>query len=82
MQKIFKQSKVLITEFVPHHLKYVSSVSVEDFWATLKPHFNYLYVPDLNKFYKGSNNIVKQLTLMFNNNKSYDNIVFLKTSIF
>ena len=82
MQKIFKQSKVLITEFVPHHLKYVSSVSVEDFWGTLKPHFNYLYVPDLNKFFKGSSNIVKQLTLMFNNNKSYDNIVFLKTSIF
>jgi len=26
MQKIFKQSKVLITEFVPHHLKNVSSV--------------------------------------------------------
>ncbi len=82
MQKIFKQSKVLITEFVPHHLKYVSSVSVEDFWTTLKPHFNYLYVPDLNKVFKGSGNIVQQLTFMFNNDKSYDNIVFLKTNVF
>ncbi len=82
MQKIFKKSKVLITEFVPHHLKYVSSISPEDFWATLKPHFNYLYIPNLNKFFKGPRSIVKQLRLMFENNKSYDNIVFLKNKKF
>jgi FkbM family methyltransferase len=82
MQKIFKQSKVLVTEFVPHHLKYVASVSVADFWDTLEPHFKYLYIPESKKFFVNSNNILKQLTLMFDNDKSYDNIVFLKTNVF
>ncbi len=80
MQKIFKKSKVLITEFVPHHLKYVASVSIIDFWTTLEPHFDYLYIPKLNKFYEGSFDILRQLTFLFNNNESYDNIVFLKTN--
>ena len=82
MQKIFKNSKVLITEFVPHHLRYVASVSVDNFWATLEPHFKYLYIPESKKIFENSNNIVKQLKLMFNNDKSYDNIVFLKTKVF
>ncbi len=82
MQKIFKNSKVLITEFVPHHLRYVASVSVDNFWATLEPHFKYLYIPESKKIFENSNNIAKQLKLMFNNDKSYDNIVFLKTKVF
>ena len=82
MQKIFKQSKVLITEFVPHHLSYVASVSVAEFWATLEPHFKYLYIPESKKIFENSNNIFRQLTLMFNDDKNYDNIVFLKSNIF
>ena len=82
MQKIFKQSKVLITEFVPHHLKYVASVSVADFWYTLEPHFKYLYIPESKKLFENPNNILKQLMFMFDNDESYDNIVFLKTNIF
>jgi hypothetical protein len=82
MQKIFKHSKVLITEFVPHHLKYVASVSIIDFWTTLEPHFDSLYIPKSNKFYEGSFDILRQLTLLFNNNESYDNIVFLKKNAF
>jgi FkbM family methyltransferase len=82
MQKIFKMSKVLITEFVPHHLKYVSSVSVLDFWSTLEPHFKYLYIPESKKLFEGSRIILRQLTLMFDSDKNYDNIVFLKKPIF
>jgi FkbM family methyltransferase len=82
MQKIFKRSEVLITEFVPHHLKYVASVSVTDFWDTLEPHFKYLYIPESKMLFENSSKILKQLTLMFNNNKNCDNIVFLKTNIF
>ncbi len=82
MQKIFKHSKVLITEFVPHHLKYVASVSIIDFWTTLEPHFDSLYLPKSNKFYEGSFDILRQLTFLFNNNESYDNIVFLKKNAF
>ncbi len=79
MQKIFKQSKVLITEFVPHHLKNVSSVSALDFWLTLSPHFNYMYVPKIHKSFKGSKKILEQLEFIFSTNENHDNLVFLKT---
>jgi len=79
MQKIFKQSKVLITEFVPHHLKNVSSVSALDFWLTLSPHFNIMYVPKTHKSFKGSEKILEQLQFMFNANENHDNLVFSKS---
>ena len=82
MQKIFKQSKVLIAEFIPHHIKNVASASIDDFWSTLEPHFNYLYIPEEKKFFKNSKDILRQLTYMFHNNQSYPNIVFLKTKSF
>jgi FkbM family methyltransferase len=82
MQKIFKRSKVLITEFIPHHIKNVASVSIDDFWSTIEPHFNYLYIPQENKFFNNSKDILRQLTYMSNNNQSYANIVFLKTKVF
>ena len=80
MQKIFKQSKVLITEFIPHHLKNVASASVDAFWSTLEPHFKYLYIPGEEKVFEDSKNILRQLAIMFNNDKSYANIVFLKAN--
>jgi FkbM family methyltransferase len=79
MQKIFKQSKILITEFVPHHLKNVSSVSPFDFWLTLSPHFGSMYVPKVHKSFKGSKKILEQLQFMFNANENHDNLVFSKS---
>ena len=78
MQKIFKQSKVLITEFVPHHLKNVSNVSALEFWSTLSPHFNSMYVPKTHKSFKGSEKILEQLEFIFSTNDNHDNLVFLK----
>ncbi len=76
MQKILKQSKVLITEFVPHHLKNVSSVSVLDFWLTLSPYFNHTHVPKTQKSFKASGNIFEQLECMDNSNENHDNLVY------
>jgi FkbM family methyltransferase len=78
MQKIFKKSKVLITEFVPHHLENVASVSIQDFWLTLKPHFNHMYVPKIHKYFKGSEKIFEQLQSMFDAKENHDNLVFSK----
>lgn len=79
MQKIFKKSKVLITEFVPHHLKNVSSVSVLDFWLTLSPYFNTMFVPKTLKSFTGSENILEQLEFIYSSNQNHDNLIFLKT---
>lgn len=81
MQKIFKQSRVLITEFMPHHLKNVASISALDFWMTLSPHFNYLYIPKTRKSFKGSERVIEQLEIMFNANENHDNLVFSKSKI-
>ena len=78
MQEIFKNSKALITEFVPHHLENVASISVSDFWLTLSPFFNSLYIPKSRKTFKGSEKILKELNSIFNAGESHDNLVFTK----
>jgi hypothetical protein len=79
MQKILKRSKVLITEFVPHHLKNVASISALDFWLTLSPHFSRMYVPKTKKSFEGPEKILEQLQAMFNTNENHDNLVFSKS---
>lgn len=79
MQKIFKQSQVLITEFVPHHLKNVASISALDFWSTLSPHFNRMFIPKTQQSFKGSEKILEQLEVIFNANENHDNLVFSKS---
>jgi hypothetical protein len=79
MQKILKRSKVLITEFVPHHLKNVASISALDFWLTLSPHFSRMYVPKTKKSFEGPKKILEQLQAMFNKNENHDNLVFSKS---
>lgn len=46
-RRILKNVKMLIIEFIPHHLRYVVNVRVVDFVAELKPIFNFLYIPSL-----------------------------------
>lgn len=45
MQKILSHCKVLIVEFLPHHLKNVSGITVEDFLSVITPHFSSLTIP-------------------------------------
>ena len=45
MQRILAQASVLIMEFIPHHLRNVSGVSVDQLLAPIKPHFSTMFVP-------------------------------------
>jgi len=45
MPEILKQSKVLVVEFLPHHLKKVSGVKVDQFLSLIEPYFSRLIVP-------------------------------------
>jgi len=81
MQKILQNSKVLITEFVPHHLKNVALISPLEFWNTLQPHFNHMFIPKSKRSFKGGDDILKQLTIIFNNNQNHNNIVFSKLKL-
>lgn len=45
MPEILKQAKVLVVEYLPHHLKKVSGVTVDQFLGLIEPHFSRLTVP-------------------------------------
>ena len=46
MQQILANSAALCVEFLPHHLTDVAGVGAAEFWSTLEPHFDWLYVPE------------------------------------
>lgn len=76
MKKILTNSKVLIVEFIPHHLKNVSNINVEDFLQPLLD-FDTLFIPSLNT------NVNKEgfsnaLNKMYEGNLSDDGLVFQK----
>lgn len=45
MQKILSSCRLLVVEFLPHHLKNVSGVSVDQFLSMIGPHFSRMTVP-------------------------------------
>ena len=77
MQSILKKSKSLIIEFVPHHLKFVSNVTISDFINLIKPHYNFLTIPSLNTTVS-KNEFKKVLIDMFDQDLSDDGIIFIK----
>jgi FkbM family methyltransferase len=48
MQRILKGTKVLAIEFLPHHLRNVSGVSVNEFLSLIEIHFTKLTIPSRN----------------------------------
>lgn len=47
-QRLLQDADALQVEFVPHHLRLVAGVSVQQFVATLEPHFDLLHVPSMD----------------------------------
>lgn len=45
MQEILSNCKVLVVEFLPHHLKNVIGVTVEQFLSVIEPHFSIMTIP-------------------------------------
>jgi FkbM family methyltransferase len=77
MQKILSCSKVLQIEFVPHHLKYVSGIEVDDYLSLISPHFDRLYIPS-KKMTIDKSEFKAVLTTMFDQNEEDDGIIFQK----
>ncbi len=76
MQSILLRTQTLVVEFVPHHLRYVSGVTVQQFLEPLAM-FNSLTVPTLNKTVNSSE-FAKILGQLFEQNMSDDGIIFQK----
>lgn len=77
MQDILSRSQALAVEFVPHHLRNVSGVSVDEFLAPIEPHFQTLRIPS-----KGVNveseGFLRTLQMMFLRGEEDDGIIFEK----
>lgn len=77
MKRILSHAQYLIVEFLPHHLKNVSGVSVKEFLELIEPHFNSLYIPSKKITVKKSD-FLKTLEKMYDSGEGDDGIVFSK----
>lgn len=77
MPRLLAAARVLCMEFVPHHLKNVSGVSVAQLLALIEPHFSSLFIPTKNL------NITREqfrpvLQEMYDKEQGDDGIVFTR----
>ena len=77
MQKILKNAKALIVEFLPHHLTRVAGVSVEEFLQPIENHFQILEIPTLGIRVK-RNEFLPVLQRMFDQGDGADCVCFSK----
>ena len=80
MQAIIAKTRVLVVEFIPHHLRYVADIDVATFLEPICDHFQQLEIPSLNRTV-GRDEFLTVLTSMFDNDLYDDGIVFSKVSI-
>ncbi len=80
MQKTLERTNSLVIEFIGHHLKNVSQVSVTDLVPLIKPYFDHLYVPSTES-YVSSDEFESTLIAMYDKGIDDEGIVFSKQKI-
>ena len=76
MQEILRGIKAIAIEYYPFHIRDIAGVGIDDFLASILPHFNWLYVPG-DAVYSGED-IRGKLTAMFNADEIHEGIYFFK----
>lgn len=76
MPNLLKRTKGLLIEFLPHHLKYVSGVSIEQFYDPLSA-FDCMLVPSRNILIN-QEEIFATLKHMFENDITDEGLLFMK----
>ena len=79
-QRVLAGARVLIVEWIAHHLSHVAGVDAATFWRVLAPHFDVLQVPRDGTTYRGAAAIGAALERMAAAGESHENIVFSKES--
>lgn len=77
MQDILSKCKLLVVEFVPHHLKNVSGVTVEQFLSVIEPHFSRMSIPS-KRLELNASEFARHLTEMYNLEQGDEGIIFEK----
>ncbi len=77
MQSILSKCKFLMIEFLPHHLRNVSCVTVGQFLSVIAPHFSRMTIPSRDKTV-GPSEFLDYLSEMYENEEGDEGIVFEK----
>ena len=77
MTKILANCNTLIVEFLPHHLKNVADVTVEQFLSLIPKQFTKLTIPSKNETHPTDIGGVV-LQQMYNNKEGDDGLIFTK----
>jgi len=81
MKKTLQKTITLIIEFIPHHLKNVSSTSINEYIELITQYFNYLYIPSQKIYLDNYEQIKKTIEDMYYNNTNDNGIIFSKKKI-
>lgn len=77
MPAILSTTSTLAIEFLPHHLRDVSAVTVEQFLQPITPHFSKLFIPSKNLAI-GEDQFLRVLTHMYERDEGDDGLLFSK----
>jgi FkbM family methyltransferase len=77
MQDILSRCQVLMVEFLPHHLRYVSGVTVARFLSAIEPHFSRLTIPSRHLTVPAGE-FAAPLTQMFHRDEGDSGLIFEK----
>lgn len=77
MQRILADARVLIVEFLPHHLRNVAGVSVDEFLVPVADHFSALHVPTTGKIV-AREEFGDCLRGMYDSGRGDDGLIFTK----
>jgi FkbM family methyltransferase len=77
MQDILARCNALMVEFLPHHLRYVSGVSVAQFLSTVEPHFARMTIPS-RQLTVPAGGFEAPLTDMFDRDEGDSGLIFEK----
>ena len=75
MPQILVQSKVLVVEFLPHHLRDVAGITVDDFLSVIPEEFTKMTIPSQQKTIEKSS-FEAELKGMFSAEKGDDGLIF------
>ena len=76
-QKVLASARMLVVEFLPHHLKYVASVGPREFAELLVPHFGAMYIPGTGRTIL-RDDIIPTLVQMYERDMEDDGLIFVK----
>lgn len=77
MQKILSRCRLLVVEFIPHHLKNIGGVTVEQFLSVIGPSFSRMTIPS-KQLEVPASEFVSYLTKMYSLGQEDKGIIFEK----